>query len=138
VKNKSNREIIESFYEAAGAMEPHPERGVSAGDLGHLRRIFADDIEWIHRIFGTFHGAETVIQDVLIPFREAWELSLESPRYVEDGDTIVVLGQYRAINKPTGKQVDEPVAHVWDLKEGKIARFEQYMDTASVQKQLEA
>lgn len=69
---------------------------------------------------------------------QASELSLESPRFVEDGDTIVVLGQYRALHKPTGKKLEEPVAHVWDLKDGKITRFELYIDAASVQKQLDA
>jgi ketosteroid isomerase-like protein len=135
---KSNREIVESFYEAAGAIQVHPERGISAGDIDHIRRIFAEDIEWIHRIFGTFRGANSVINDVLIPFWENWDLSLDISRFIEDGDAIAVLSMYRATYKPTGKQVVEPVAHVWELKGGKIARFQQYVDTASINKQLEA
>jgi len=39
---------------------------------------------------------------------------------------------------PTGKSVEEPVAHVWDLKEGKIIRLHQYLDTASIKKQIGA
>jgi type IV secretion system protein VirD4 len=32
--------------------------------------------------------------------------------------------------KATGKQLDLPVVHVWDVRDGKIARFRQFADTA--------
>jgi ketosteroid isomerase-like protein len=58
-------------------------------------------------------------------------------RFIEEGNTIVVLATYNAIYKPTGNKVLEPVAHVWDLKDGQIVRFRQYIDTASLKKQME-
>lgn len=134
----SNREVVESFYEAVGEKEVHEERGVSTGDTDHLRRIFAEDIEWIHpALGGTFLGANSVIDEVLIPFWQNWELSLDFHRYIEEMDTIVVLATYRGWYKPTGKQFEEPVAHVWDLNDGKIIRFRQYVDTASLWGQIE-
>lgn len=136
---KSNREIVESVYEAVGERNVHPERGISIGDVDYLRRIFAEDIEWIHpALGGTFYGVDEVINEVLIPFWETWEVTLDSPRFVEDGDTIVVLATYRATYIPTGKPVEEPVAHAWDLMDGKIVRLHQYVDTASIKKQMEA
>ncbi len=138
VKPKSNRELVESFYEAVGEKEVHQERGISTGDIDHLRRIFAEDIEWIHpALGGTFHGANSVIEDVIIPFWQNWELSVDFERFIEEGNTIVVLVTYRAIYKPTGNKVVEPAAHVWDLKGGQIVRFRQYIDTASLNKQKE-
>jgi ketosteroid isomerase-like protein len=133
-----NRDIVESFYEAVGEKEVHRERGVSKGDTGHLRRIFAEDIEWIHpALGGAFHGANSVIDDVLIPFWENWELSLDFQRFIEDGDTIVVLVTYRGTYNPTGNHFEEPSAHVWDLRDAKIVRFRQYIDTASLRAQIE-
>jgi ketosteroid isomerase-like protein len=32
--------------------------------------------------------------------------------------------------KATGKQLDLPVVHVWDVRDGRIARFRQFEDTA--------
>lgn len=139
VETKSNRQIVESFYATVGEMQARPEQGNARGDIDYLRRILAEDVEWIHpALGGTFHGANSVINDVLIPFWQNWEVSLDSPRFIDDGDTIVVLATYLATYKPTGKQVKEPVAHVWELKGGKIVRLHQYVDTASIKKQMEA
>ena len=34
--------------------------------------------------------------------------------------------------KPTGKSMDTQVCHVWDIKDGKVTRFQQYVDTAKL------
>jgi hypothetical protein len=138
VEPNSNRELVEGFYEAVGEKEVHQERGILTGDIDHLRRIFAEDIEWIHpALGGTFHGANSVIEDVIVPFWQNWELSVDFDRIIEEGNTIVVLATYRGTYKPKGNKVEEPVAHVWDLKDGQIVRFRQYVDTASLNKQME-
>jgi hypothetical protein len=63
-EHMSNRELVESFYEAVGEKAANLERGISTGDTDHLRRIFAEKIEWIHSALGgTFRGAESVIED---------------------------------------------------------------------------
>lgn len=84
----TNRELVESFYEAVGEKAVVGEDGVKVGDI-------------------------------------------------EEGNTIVVLATYGGIYKPTRKSFSEPTAHVWDLKGGKIVRFRQYVDTASLWGQIE-
>ena len=122
----SNPEIVKSFYDA------------DEGEVDHFYEIIADDVEWIHpALGGTFHGVDSVVEDVLQPFWETWDLSIDFERFIDDGDTIVVLATYRGTYKPTGSQVEEPVAHVWSLDDEKITRFQQYIDTASVQEQIE-
>lgn len=134
----TNREIVESFYEAGGEKAVVGEDGVKRGDIDHLRRIFARDIEWIHpALGGTYHGVDSVINDILIPFFDNWELELDFERYIEDGNTIVVLATYGGVYKPTGKPFSEPAAHVWDRKGGRIVRFRQYVDTVSFWGQIE-
>jgi hypothetical protein len=67
------------------------------GDINHLRRILAEDIEWIHPALGEAHcGVESVIDDVLISFWGIWEVSRDSPRSILGDDAVVVLGTYRA------------------------------------------
>ncbi|MFN0178561.1 MAG: nuclear transport factor 2 family protein [Gemmatimonadales bacterium] len=48
---------------------------------------------------------------------------------VDGGDTVVAQGRYRGKMKATGTLVDAQFAHVWHLRDGKIARFQQYTDT---------
>jgi hypothetical protein len=39
-----------------------------------LRGIFAEDIVWIHLAMGgEFNGAESVIEDILLPFFKNWD-----------------------------------------------------------------
>ena len=41
-------------------------------------------------------------------------------------------GRYSGTFKPTGKGMDTQFCHVWDVKDGKITRFQQYVDTAKL------
>ena len=34
--------------------------------------------------------------------------------------------------KTTGKSMDAQVCHVWDVKDGKLTRFQQYVDMAKL------
>jgi uncharacterized protein len=42
---------------------------------------------------------------------------------------VLVEARYRATAKATGKPLDAQVAHVWDFRDGKVVRFQQYTDT---------
>jgi ketosteroid isomerase-like protein len=48
---------------------------------------------------------------------------------VEAADTVVVEGRYHGTMKATGTPVDAQFAHVWQLRDGKVVRFQQYTDT---------
>jgi ketosteroid isomerase-like protein len=54
---------------------------------------------------------------------------IELSRLAAAGDTVLVEARYRAIAKATGKPLDAQAAHVWDLRDGKIVRFQEYCDT---------
>ncbi len=49
--------------------------------------------------------------------------------FIDAGDTVVVEGRYRGTWKATGKPVDAQFAHVWQVANGKVVRFQQYTDT---------
>ena len=45
---------------------------------------------------------------------------------IDGGDTVVVEGRYTGTMKATGSSVDAQFAHVWQLRDGKVVRFQQY------------
>ena len=42
-------------------------------------------------------------------------------------------GRYSGRYKPTGKELDVQVCHVWRFQNGKVKSFHQYVDTARLQ-----
>ena len=38
--------------------------------------------------------------------------------------------RYTGTGKGTGKELDLPVVHIWDVRNGKLAQFRQFIDTA--------
>jgi ketosteroid isomerase-like protein len=48
---------------------------------------------------------------------------------IDGGDTIVAEGRYTGTWRATGTAVDAQFAHVWQVRDGKIVRFQQYTDT---------
>jgi ketosteroid isomerase-like protein len=43
---------------------------------------------------------------------------------------VAVVAHYTGTGQTTGKELDLLVVHVWDVHDGKIARFRQFADTA--------
>ena len=66
-----------------------------------------------------------------MPEWENWTVALDA---IHDLNEVVVSeGRYRGFYKPTGKTMDVQVCHVWTFRDGKIASFHQYLDSARLQ-----
>lgn len=50
-------------------------------------------------------------------------------RLHDAGDTVVMEGRYSATVQSTGADLSVQVVHVWDVKDGKAVRWQQYTDT---------
>jgi len=60
-----------------------------------------------------------------------WDSFSAVPQEIVDGgETVVSLGRYSGVYKATGAKVDAQFVHVFKFKDGKIAGFQQYTDTA--------
>ncbi|WP_417714954.1 nuclear transport factor 2 family protein [Roseibium sp. SCP14] len=82
---------------------------------------------------GTYHGPEEIVENVFKALGEAWEnYTLKVERILDAGDTVIGVGTYSGTFKETGKHMEARVTHVWDLKDGKVIRFEQFTDTLLV------
>ena len=75
-------------------------------------------------------GPVAVAQDVFQ--RMAGEidgLSVVPDRFAGGGDCVVVEGRYQGTVKSTGKTLNAQFAHVFELRNGLIIRFQQFTDT---------
>lgn len=57
------------------------------------------------------------------------QFTIHPANFIDGGDSVVVEGRYRGKFKATGKPLDAQFAHVWQLRDRKIVRFQQYTDT---------
>ncbi len=104
------------------------------GDVPGVLGAFADDIEWHEAegmpYGGVYRGPDAVVQNIFVPITSDVEgFAVTAEEFVASGDTVAAVVRYTGTGKVTGKTLDVPVVHVWDLRDGKITRFRQFIDT---------
>jgi uncharacterized protein len=125
----SNVELVRHFYDL-----------FKAGNKDYLN-LCSDDIEWNAMegmpSGGRYVGKQAVFgryfPNMLSNFAEFHAVSDE---FIDAGRAVIVLGRYKGVAKNTGKKFEAPFAHVYKIKEGRIAAFRQYADTAKIQQAL--
>ncbi|CAN5255594.1 nuclear transport factor 2 family protein [soil metagenome] len=122
----TNVDVVQETYEA-----------VSRGDIPALLELLTDDVEWtlqgpsVIPFAGTRRGREGVAEFFSL-VGETLEFEQFEPReFVAQGETVVVLGFERSLVKPTGRMFEQEWAHVYALKDGKVAKFLALEDTAA-------
>lgn len=111
------------------------------GDVPAVLGALAPDIRWTEAdgfpYAGTYTGPDAVLNGVFMRLGTEWDGFAAVPaEHVAQGDTVVSIGTYSGTYKATGKRMEVPFAHVWQVKDGKIVRFRQFTDTALVQAAL--
>ncbi|MGH7276807.1 MAG: nuclear transport factor 2 family protein [Candidatus Rokuibacteriota bacterium] len=106
------------------------------GDVQKVLGLLGDKVEWYeaeHVTYwpgGPFVGPQAVVDGVFARIPQDFDgFRIDVRRIVGCGDTVLVEARYRATVKATGKPLDVQVAHVWDLRDGKVVRWQQYTDT---------
>nr|WP_240900992.1 nuclear transport factor 2 family protein [Thioalkalivibrio sp. XN8] len=107
----------------------------AAGDIPAVLGVFAPDIHWTEAAGGPYGGVsigpDAVLAGVFMKLGAEWDRFAAVPQeFVQDGSTVVALGEYSGTCKATGKHFRAPFAHVWRFGDGKVASFHQYTDTA--------
>ena len=108
----------------------------AAGDVPGVLGRMSPDIVWneaenfIYADGNPYSGPEAVLNGVFARCIGEWDgFSANPEEYLDVGDTVVVLGRYTGVNKATGQPLDAQLAHVWRVRDGKAAAFQQYTDT---------
>lgn len=55
---------------------------------------------------------------------------VEVERFIDAGEHVVVIGRTHGTVRATGSAFDVPVAHVWEVRGGRLLRFQPYIDNA--------
>lgn len=123
----------------------HPDSNVELVDMAYSKywnnefdaffALFEDEFEWIvsdgFPYGGEYQGRNEVVEGVFSQIEADWEsFTHELDRLIDGGDTIVAIGRYEGTHGTTGTDVTAPMVHVFDIKAGKIQRFQQFTDTA--------
>ena len=86
---------------------------------------------------GTYVGVEALMAGVFRRLATEWiGYRAGVHTYIADGDRVAAFGIYSGTYKATGKSMTATFAHLYEVKDGKIVRMTQYVDTAMVQKAL--
>jgi ketosteroid isomerase-like protein len=98
--------------------------------------VLHEQVEWNeaeHFILwpgGAIIGPQAVVIGVFGRLAQEFpDFVIDIRRIVPARDTVLVESRYRGTVKATGKSYDAQAAHVWDLRDGKVVRFQQYTDT---------
>jgi len=109
-----------------------------AGNIGGILERIADDIEWeVPEVSGVPHSGRrhgrTHVDDFFNQLNATEEVIAFEPReFIAQGDKVVALGTYRWRVKGTRRQYETDWAHIFNVSNGRITRFQQFMDTASI------
>jgi ketosteroid isomerase-like protein len=100
--------------------------------------ILADDVEWVLPgpadvpLFGTYRG-KAGVQEWLGTMGEYVRFRAFEPReFIAQGDKVVVLLHGESTLTRTNREVVSDGAHVLTVRDGKIARFVGYDNTAAI------
>ena len=120
-----NVEIVRGLYESFGQ-----------GDVPSVLGKMDHAVEWneaenfIYADGNPYVGPQAVLEGVFMRLGTDWEgFSVTPEEWMDAGNRVIVLGTYAGKHRGTSKQVRAQFAHVWSLKEGRVARFQQYTDT---------
>ena len=116
-------ELVNSVYEAFGR-----------GDVPAVLGAMTEDVEW-HEAEGTpyggvYNGPQQVAENVFGPITADVDGFAVTPeQLIASGDTVAAVVRYTGTGKQSGKSLDLEAVHIWDLRDGKLARFRQFIDS---------
>jgi len=121
-----NSQTVEAFYAAMGR-----------GDIPFVIGVLDPKIVWTegeHFVYADqspYVGVDAVLSGLFARLVGEWDgFSAVPHEIVDGGDKVVALGRYGGVYKATGVKVDAQFVHVFRFKDGKVASFQQFTDTA--------
>ena len=126
MSEQDNVAVVRSAYE-----------NFRGGDITGILNSLTDEVDWrLPEIEGVpFSGGRTGRESVggfFSLLAESQEtVSFEPREFVAQGDKVIALGTYRWRVKKNGREYGGDWAHVFTVRDGKIAGFHEFMDSAA-------
>jgi uncharacterized protein len=111
-----------------------------SGDIPQVLARCHDDAAWIepdveHVSFsGAYQGKAGIARYFQILNEDAQVVRFAPREFIAEGDKVIVLGEGAWRSRLTGRTHEGPWVHVFTMRDGKIARFENYFDTAAAER----
>ncbi len=126
----ANLDLIRATYE-----------GSSEENGRHLLAVLAPEAEWTEAegfpYAGTYVGPEAIFAGVFLRLATEWnDYRAEVHTYLEYDDHVAAFGVYSGTYKRTGMSMRADFAHLYEMRDGKIVRMKQCVDTLMVQRAL--
>ena len=126
--SQANVAVIQSIYD-----------GFATGDVAAVFGAMQPDMVWNeaenfpYADGNPYVGAEAIGAGVFGRIGAEWDgFTVTLDELLDAGDAVIALGRYAGTYRATGKRIDAQLAHVWRLRDGKAASFQQYVDTLQV------
>jgi hypothetical protein len=130
--SEQNIALARGIYEAFGR-----------GDVPAVLGAMDENVEWNEAeglpYGGVYHSPQEVAENVFARVVQDIDAFSATPEeFYTGGDEVVVVGRYTGTGAATGKSLDVPFAHAMTVRDGKVARFRQFVDAATFNKVLPA
>ncbi len=126
----ANIELIKGLYSS-----------FDAGDVPAVLGLMRPDIVWNeaennpYADGNPYIGPEAVLNGIFARCATEWDGFAVTPdEFIDAGDTVVALCRYTGAHKGTGKSLNAQVVHIWRISGGKVAAFDQRLDTFQFQR----
>jgi ketosteroid isomerase-like protein len=111
------------------------------GDIPAVLGMFHPEIEWREAEGNPYQpdgaawvGPQAVLERLFMRIGAEWDGFTVNVRTLHDaGDHVVMEGRYTGTHKASGMALDAQVCHVLRFRDGKLASFQQYVDTSQLQ-----
>ncbi|WEZ85020.1 nuclear transport factor 2 family protein [Rhizobium sp. 32-5/1] len=122
----ANLDLIRATYE-----------GSSEDNGRNLLAALAPDATWTEAegfpYAGTYVGPDAIVTGVFHRLGTEWiGYNAKVHTFMEDGDRVAAFGIYSGTYKATGKSMMAHFAHLYEVRDGKIASMVQYVDSHMV------
>ena len=131
--NMTNAEVIKTVYAA-----------YAAGDLATIQSYMTEDVAWIaegHPAItwtGEFHGKANTSGFFAGLRNDLADPVLAMDIFISEGDVVATFGRFQATVRSNGVRVDTPVAHYFRLRDGKIAEYRNFLNSAAMVEAMQA
>jgi len=126
----ANLDVVKQAYAAFGR-----------GDVPAVLGAMAPEMAW-HEAEGNPYmpsgeawiGPDAILEKLFMRLGTEWDgFTVHTGTFHDTGDVVVMEGRYTGTYLATGRALDAQVCHVWTLRDGKLVKFQQYVDTGQLQ-----
>jgi ketosteroid isomerase-like protein len=123
---EENKRVVKELYGAFGR-----------GDIAAVRALLAEDVichlpGTVPHYSGTYQGQKSVADFFQNLYANVGVEAFEPREFVAEGDRVLVIGWSRGRVKNTGRTFDNSWVMAFCIRDGRIAKLQEYADTQAL------